>query len=632
MKKTLLLSVMILAVVALQAQTVKKLNPTPALAKGLQIVKAEPGPTGTSNVPYKPYKTYPANNKDIQALTKVQFASSANPYSILLEQQNCLTYNDDLGLLMFTHRQTHTNPGNSGYIQATFSADGGSTWDYNILYPSSNNKLGRYPCGIIYNPPGNTNVDDAIAVVAGPYTEGAGWLGGFYASMKFDSTAGDIKQIDDTDPNFLPRMFMNIDNQGTIRLYGEKNTDDGTYYTSYTTAIMTGVFNSGTETWDWTQTTMVPDFIDYQGFPKGYRSPGMAWSSDGQTGYMVYVGRNSDAVDPLGYHPVIYKTTDGGTTWNKMPGFDWSAIPAIDAELVPVTGPSGIKRASFSLIDDAIVDANGKLHFACMINSAYSESNPDSLGYYWAYANINGLIYHVWETATGWDAGVIDIVYASDVDETVTPIPDATWGYRLQMSKSPAEDLIVFAWSDTDTLISDANLAPDILAQVFDINTGGRTATKNITAPTPYYSDNYFMYLSDWCGYDAVNDEIILHMTTSSYGTTDLDPVYHSYLQDARILANISEFSSVSNGTLVVSQNYPNPFNESTSIDITLKKASDVNLEVYNMMGQKIAESTYQLVAGNHTVQLSGQNLSSGIYFYTVRAAEGTVTKKMIVK
>jgi len=640
MKKNLLIAFMLLAFLGVQAQTIKKVNPAPSLSKGMQIVQHKQEPTSTVNVPFKPYKNYPVNNKDIMALTKVAIGSSTNPYGILLESQNCAAYNPDLNLFMFTHRQTHTNPGNSGYIQTTFSTDGGTTFDNNIVYNSPNSKLGRYPSGVIYNPSGNTNPDAAFALVGGPYTDGSGWQGNYFASMKFDSTGGSIVQVDESSPDYdnLVRQFMNMDSQGRARLYGEKNTDDGTNYTSYVTAIMTGTFNSGTSAWEWVESLVVPDYTEYNSLPQGYRSPGMAWSKDGQTGYLVYVGRTAGAIDPLAYHPIIMKTTDGGGTWNTLPSIDWSLIPAINAELIPVTGSSGVKRAIFGLIDDAIVDANGRLHFAVMVNSAYSYNNPDSLGYYYAYQNLNGLMYHVYQTSTGWDAGLVDVIWAKDVDEANSPIigtggsPNVTWGYRMQMSKTPTEDMIAFSWMDTDTNTIDVNLYPDILSQVYNVNTGNRTPTKNITGTTAYVGDNYFLYVSEWAGYDAMSNEVILHMTTSDFGAQDVDPVYHSYLKDARVFVNITEFNSSVNGSLVVSQNYPNPFNDYTSIDITMKKASDVSVEVYNMMGQMISADSYQFVAGTHTVQLSAQQLSSGIYFFTVRAAEGTITKKMIVK
>ncbi|MDD3876482.1 MAG: T9SS type A sorting domain-containing protein [Bacteroidales bacterium] len=629
MKKILLIAVLALGFFALQAQNALKVSGTPKLAKGLQVQKLNLDYEPSLNYPYNPYNNY-TSAKGIQSITKVELGSSANPYSILLSEQKCLAYNPELDLIMFTHRQNHTNPGNSGYIQSTFSSDGGLNWDYNILYADAA-KLGRYPSGGIYNPMGNTQINNAYAVAAGPYTGGSGWLGNFFATIKFDSTAGNQQQIDDANATYtnLARSFLNVDSEGRVRVYGEKNTDDGTYYTGYNTAIYTGIPNAGT--WAWTESNIIPDFtVGTSGNPDGYRTPGMAWSKDGETGYMVYVGRNVNAVDPNAYHPMIYKTVDAGVTWTLQPAFDWNTIPAIQNELTPTNDDPNTSRAIFSLISDAIVDANGYLHFATYVNSAFS-THPDSLGYYFAWTSIQGLMYHCYQTSTGWNADIIDIQFGQDVEDTDSPIAVA-WENRLQLSKTPDEQKIVFAWTDTDTLFSELNLFPDVWTQVYNISNGERTASTNLTAGSVYDADNFFMFLSNWSGYNAATNEVLLHLTTSEFGATDLDPVYHYYLQGASIVAGVNEPVAQNNNLSFVSQNYPNPFSGSTSIDITLSNASDVNIQIVNMLGQKVSDATSNLTAGTHTISLTAENLEPGIYFYTVRAGENTVTNKMIVR
>ncbi|OAN61888.1 hypothetical protein A8B79_05560 [Balneola sp. EhC07] len=76
-----------------------------------------------------------------------------------------------------------------------------------------------------------------------------------------------------------------------------------------------------------------------------------------------------------------------------------------------------------------------------------------------------------------------------------------------------------------------------------------------------------------------------------------------------------------------LSQNYPNPFNPSTTINYALPKASDVSIDVFNILGKKVASLVNQRkTAGNHSVQFQAANLSSGVYFYTLRVG-GRVLK-----
>ncbi len=77
-------------------------------------------------------------------------------------------------------------------------------------------------------------------------------------------------------------------------------------------------------------------------------------------------------------------------------------------------------------------------------------------------------------------------------------------------------------------------------------------------------------------------------------------------------------------------QNYPNPFNPSTMISYTLPAASTVKLSVYNVLGQEVANLVNEnQTAGSHNVTFNASNLSSGVYFYTIKAGNFTETKKM---
>jgi hypothetical protein len=78
-------------------------------------------------------------------------------------------------------------------------------------------------------------------------------------------------------------------------------------------------------------------------------------------------------------------------------------------------------------------------------------------------------------------------------------------------------------------------------------------------------------------------------------------------------------------------QNHPNPFNPKTVISWQLAVSSDVELGVYNLLGQKVATLVSEkMPAGYHEVEFNGQNLSSGIYLYRIQAGEWQDVKKMI--
>jgi predicted outer membrane repeat protein len=81
-----------------------------------------------------------------------------------------------------------------------------------------------------------------------------------------------------------------------------------------------------------------------------------------------------------------------------------------------------------------------------------------------------------------------------------------------------------------------------------------------------------------------------------------------------------------------VSQNYPNPFNAVTIIDVILPSSEDVDLEIYNIIGQRIITLSYKMLpAGRHQIKIDGGNLASGIYIYRLLAGPHHDVKKMTV-
>lgn len=77
-------------------------------------------------------------------------------------------------------------------------------------------------------------------------------------------------------------------------------------------------------------------------------------------------------------------------------------------------------------------------------------------------------------------------------------------------------------------------------------------------------------------------------------------------------------------------QNYPNPFNPVTQIRYDLPRDSDVRMEVYDLVGRRVAVLVNERQqAGSHQVSFEASNLASGIYVYRIRAGSFVKTHKM---
>ena len=74
------------------------------------------------------------------------------------------------------------------------------------------------------------------------------------------------------------------------------------------------------------------------------------------------------------------------------------------------------------------------------------------------------------------------------------------------------------------------------------------------------------------------------------------------------------------NGTSIkIGTNFPNPFSQSTTINISLENGADVNVMIYNLIGQLVyRQNNLKLSVGRHALIISADNLPNGIYFYKV--------------
>ncbi len=78
-------------------------------------------------------------------------------------------------------------------------------------------------------------------------------------------------------------------------------------------------------------------------------------------------------------------------------------------------------------------------------------------------------------------------------------------------------------------------------------------------------------------------------------------------------------------------QNFPNPFNPKTVISYQLPVISDVDLSIYNLLGQKIVTLVSEKQkAGYHQVEWDATGFSSGVYYYKIEAGNFVETRKMV--
>ncbi|MGE5682137.1 MAG: T9SS type A sorting domain-containing protein [Bacillota bacterium] len=137
----------------------------------------------------------------------------------------------------------------------------------------------------------------------------------------------------------------------------------------------------------------------------------------------------------------------------------------------------------------------------------------------------------------------------------------------------------------------------------------------------------------------ANKDEIRNSSQGSTFIYTDAPPAGR-YLYRLRQSDSDEEFqfsdeievALESPGTFALEQNYPNPFNSETKISYSIPIDAKVNITVFNVMGQIIAELVDEFKsAGSYSVNFDASNISSGTYLYKITAGNYVQTKKMVV-
>lgn len=98
--------------------------------------------------------------------------------------------------------------------------------------------------------------------------------------------------------------------------------------------------------------------------------------------------------------------------------------------------------------------------------------------------------------------------------------------------------------------------------------------------------------------------------------------------------SSIKQITEIAEG-FELKQNYPNPFNPETVINFSIPKSETVNLDIYDILGNKVTSliSNTTLKSGTYSfnLNLNEYNLSSGTYFYILTAGLMRDTKKMVV-
>jgi hypothetical protein len=113
----------------------------------------------------------------------------------------------------------------------------------------------------------------------------------------------------------------------------------------------------------------------------------------------------------------------------------------------------------------------------------------------------------------------------------------------------------------------------------------------------------------------------------------DFSGIYQVWLKTLDLnVIGINEIANTTPKDFILNQNYPNPFNPSTTISYSIPSAQQVSISVYDLLGREAASLVNEYKpAGTYEVSFNAKDLTSGIYFYKIKAGSFTSTRKMLL-
>ena len=132
-----------------------------------------------------------------------------------------------------------------------------------------------------------------------------------------------------------------------------------------------------------------------------------------------------------------------------------------------------------------------------------------------------------------------------------------------------------------------------------------------------------------WVGYNA-DPGFGLFLDEDQTELTD--NIWYAVRVNPSDLATWSVSDNNAVNPLTAARVYPNPATDVVSVEINALQGSDANISVYNIMGQKVAEKNITISTGMNETRISTNELSSGVYFVTVKANGFEKSMKFVVK
>jgi hypothetical protein len=328
---------------------------------------------------------------------------------------------------------------------------------------------------------------------------------------------------------------------------------------------------------------------------------------------------------------------DGEVDWNVV--VDSSVHNSYTDSENACSNAAGGSYVVWSTMDDAeevfqvrvqSISASGELLWGS--NGIVFEDSSYQAQHFSCDVDAVGNLTFAWEQYDGSDVDILA--------QRISPSGEARWpdsglpvstgsGNQSEVTAVTISDNeVYFVWMDDRQALNPMFWAGDIyashvnaLGQIRDDSywiAGGNPICENV------YPRTQPIAIADGAGGIAVawfDQRTVTSMEQSIFAQRLYDPIFTDADESPSVVAEYN-----------LSQNYPNPFNPTTTIEFALPYSGHTSLIVYDVTGREVARLLdQQLAAGPYHVNFEARSLASGLYFYSLRSAGFTETKKMVL-
>jgi hypothetical protein len=470
---------------------------------------------------------------------------------------------------------------------------------------------------VIWNPEDNINPESAYLVSHGPalsdVTESWGNLFELSANLEGDNISENYVDVTDSLESFHPYGMVSTP-QGVWSISTVFNplsdNPERDSINSSTFFINKAVFNSETNSFDWEVKEVVSgDWYRYDTDEDTFDenlvlTHSIGFSMDGQYGYAVVTGAETTNPQnaPL---PVVWKSSDFGETWERLPYFEFADAEEFITYLIyNEEEQDGIKP--FFTGFDLVVDNDGRLHMFADVVSGAAE-----LAFSYTALETQGLFHCSTSDGTDWEVMRI----APLINDNTGEVGEIALGARPQMSISSDGEVLFFVWQEDDDLTYIE--FPDAICVAHRVGSDYYTDPKKLTDDTDFQEFAFWPSIApiSITGGECFDYEIPLVLGEPS--GDEGEPLQYYYLRCSGFDEDeIDNTVGVEESIALELSIYPNPAQESIRIDGLNNQEAEIN--VYDVQGKLVLQE--QLLRGENLLRI--EQLNAGNYFLEVVKGE----------